>query len=61
MVGGGAELQLSRLAVMGIAVHWQPMLVGGWQDTAGYERDLGMAQFLRLELQLEVRSQLRRR
>lgn len=59
--GIGFEFQISRLAVLGMALAYQPTVFAGWTDTADFERDTGMAQMLRLELQLELRSQLRRR
>jgi len=42
-------------------VAYQPTLFAGFTDTGGFERDVGLAQFVRLELQLEVRSELRRK
>jgi hypothetical protein len=60
-VGLGFETQLSRLALVGLALYYQPVLFAGWKDTADFERDPGMAQYLRLELQLEIRSELGRR
>ena len=59
--GAGAEMQLSRLALMGIALVYQPLVFAGWTDTAGFERPAGLAQNLKLELQLEIRSELPRR
>jgi len=56
----GAEWQLTRLANIGMALVYQPMVFAGWVDTAQIERDLGLAQYLRVELQLELRSELRR-
>jgi hypothetical protein len=59
--GLGAELQLSRVAVLGLALVYEPMLIAGWTDTAAFERPTGMAHYFRLELDLEVRSELHRR
>ncbi len=60
-LGVGAEIQLSRVAAIGLTVNYNPMLIAPWTDTAGYKRDLGMVQYVRLELQLEVRNELSRR
>ncbi len=59
--GLGLEVQLSRLAVLGLGLHYQPVVLVEFDDTAGYHRDSGMAQYLRFELQLEIRSELSRR
>jgi hypothetical protein len=61
LVGLGAEYQLSRVAVMGVALVYQPMVIAGWTDTANFERPTGMAHYLRFEVQLEVRSEITRR
>jgi hypothetical protein len=57
-VGGGFEVQLSRLAILGLAARYQPMLFAGFLDTAGYERPLGVAHYAGLELLLEVRREV---
>jgi hypothetical protein len=59
--GVGVEFQVSRLIVLGAAAYYQPMVFAGWTDTANFERDPGLAQYMRLELQLELRSELTRR
>ncbi|MBI4699618.1 MAG: hypothetical protein HY744_00385 [Deltaproteobacteria bacterium] len=59
--GLGVERQRSRLTLLGLAASYQPTLLAGWTDTAGFERDPGLAQYLRLELQLELRSEHHRR
>ncbi len=59
--GIGMEVQLSRLVLLGVGIHYQPVVFAGFDDTAGYHRDSGMAQYLRFELQLEIRSELSRR
>lgn len=59
--GIGVEVEVSRLAVVGIGFVYRPTLVAAWKDTAGQERPLGVAQFLGLDLILEVRTVLGRR
>ena len=56
--GFGAEVQLSRLAVFGFAARYQPMVLAGFTDTAGFERPWGIAHYTTLELQLEIRSEV---
>jgi hypothetical protein len=58
--GLGFEVELSRLALMGMAVYYQPMVFAGFTDTADFERDPGLAQYVRIELQVEIRSELSR-
>ncbi|MBM4357006.1 MAG: hypothetical protein FJ096_02745 [Deltaproteobacteria bacterium] len=60
-VGAGAELQLSRLAVLGVGARYQPMLLAGFVDTASYERPAGVAHYGAIELQLEIRTEARPR
>lgn len=60
-LGAGVEMELSRLAVIGVSITYKPVLLAGWTDTAGHERDTGIAQFLGLEFLLEVRTELGRR
>jgi len=59
--GGGIEVQISRVALLGLALLYRPALIAGWIDTAGIERPLGLAQFLGIELQLELRSETGRK
>lgn len=59
-VGGGVEFEVTRFALVGIAVAYTPMLIAGWTDTADQERDLSLAQFMRFELTFELRSELSR-
>jgi hypothetical protein len=59
--GLGAEIQLSRLALLGVSANYQPVLFAGWTDTANFERSAGVAHFVRIELQVEIRSELTRR
>ncbi len=56
--GFGAEVQLSRLAVLGVGARYVPMLLAGFTDTAGFVRPWGAAHYVTLELQLEIRSEL---
>ena len=60
-VGGGIEIQMSRLAVLGAAFVYRPVLIFGWTDTAGQVRDTGLAQFIGIELSFELRTELGRR
>jgi hypothetical protein len=59
--GGGVELEVSRVALIGLNVVYRPTLIVGWHDTAAIDRPTGMAQFFGIELQLELRSELGRR
>ena len=59
--GMGAEVQLTRLAMLGLVVCYQPTVFAPWTDAAGYDHDFGMAHYLRFELQFELRSELSRR
>ncbi|MFP6683845.1 MAG: hypothetical protein VB934_03995 [Polyangiaceae bacterium] len=61
LAGVGAEVQLSRLAMIGVALVYQPVVLAGWKDTANYVRAAGVAQYLRLEFLVEIRSELTRR
>jgi hypothetical protein len=56
--GFGIEVQLSRLAVLGVGARYQPMLFAGFNDTAGFDRPWGAAHYMTLELQLEIRSEV---
>jgi hypothetical protein len=59
--GLGVEVEVSRLAVVGLGLVYRPTLLASWKDTAGQERPLGVAQFLGIDLILEVRTVLGRR
>ena len=59
--GAGVEIEVSRLAVLGMGVVYRPVVLAGWTDTAGQARDWGLAQFLGIEFLLEVRTELGRR
>jgi hypothetical protein len=61
MLGAGVEIEVSRLAVLGVGLSYRPVLLAGWTDTAGFARKTGVAQFFALDLVLEVRSELGRR
>jgi hypothetical protein len=60
-VGAGVEVEASRLAVLGIGLSYRPVLLAGWTDTAGIQRDTALVQFFSLDLVLEARSELGRR
>jgi opacity protein-like surface antigen len=59
-LGIGVEAEVSRLAVLGVGFVYRPTLMAAWKDTAGQERPLGVAQFIGLDLILEVRTVLGR-
>jgi hypothetical protein len=59
--GGGVQFEVSRLAVVGLGFVYKPTLIAGWTDTADIKRPIGVAHFLGLEVQLEVRTELGRR
>lgn len=59
--GAGVTFEVSRLALIGLQLFYRPALIAGWTDTAGIVRPVGLAQFVGLELQLEVRSEIGRR
>lgn len=59
--GLGVEVEVSRLAVVGMGLVYRPTLLASWKDSAGQERPLGVAQFLGVDLILEVRTFLGRR
>jgi hypothetical protein len=59
--GIGAEIQLSRLALLGVSATYQPVLFAAWTDTANFQRPVGVAHFMHIELQVEIRSELTRR
>jgi hypothetical protein len=60
-LGAGVEMEISRLAVLGLSVAYRPVLLAGWTDTAGHQRRTAIAQFLGFEFLLEVRTELARR
>ncbi|WP_437281035.1 hypothetical protein WME90_10890 [Sorangium sp. So ce375] len=59
--GVGVELEVSRRAVLGVSCVYRPVLLAGWRDTANYDRATGIAQFVGIELLLEVRTEVGRR
>jgi hypothetical protein len=59
-VGGGFEFEVTRFALVGVGLSYVPILIVGWTDTANQERSTSVAQFLRLELVFELRSELSR-
>lgn len=59
--GGGVEVEVSRVALVGLGFVYRPTLIAGWKDTAAIERPPGIAQFFGIELQLEIRTELGRR
>ena len=59
--GRRAWFEVSRVAVIGLGIGYKPTLIAGWTDTAGFVRPLGVAHFVGLDFQLEVRSQIGRR
>jgi len=58
--GGGVDFEVSRFAIIGFGVAYRPTLIAGWTDTAGQVRHTGVAHFVGLEFQLELRSELGR-
>jgi hypothetical protein len=59
-LGLGFQMQLSRLATVGGAAYYQPMVFAGFEDTANFDRATGVAHYMRVELQVELRSELSR-
>jgi hypothetical protein len=60
-VGLGIELEITRFALLGLALAYEPMVFAGFIDTAGQRRSTDVAQFLRVELLFELRTELGRR
>ena len=60
-LGAGLQFDVSRVAVIGLGIGYKPTLIAGWTDTAGFVRPLGVAHFVGLDFQLEVRSEIGRR
>ena len=58
--GAGVELEITRMAVVGLSFNYEPMLLAAFTDTAGQERNTGVAHFLHLELVIELRTELGR-
>ena len=60
-IGAGVSLEVSRLALIGAAFSYKPMLIAGWTDTAGTDRATGLAHFFSIEFDFELRTELGRR
>lgn len=60
LFGVGAELEITRFALLGVNLHYHPVLLAGYTDTTGQVRNTGVTQFVRLELVIELRSELGR-
>jgi hypothetical protein len=58
--GGGLEFEVSRSAVVAANVLYKPILLAGYTDAAGLERQTGIVQFFHLELLMELRTELYR-
>lgn len=58
--GAGVELEITRMAVVGLNVNYEPMLLAAFTDTAGQDRDTGVAHFIHMELVIELRTELGR-
>lgn len=59
--GGGIAFEVQRLAVVGLGIVYKPTLIAGWTDTAGIVRPTGVAHFVGIEVQVEVRTEIGRR
>jgi hypothetical protein len=59
--GGGVQIEVSRKAVVGLGFVYKPTLIAGWTDTAGIIRPTGVANFVELDIQLELRTETGRR
>ncbi|MBL8740534.1 MAG: hypothetical protein JNK04_05560 [Myxococcales bacterium] len=59
-LGAGVELEITRFAVVGLSFDYEPMLLAGFSDSAGQERNTGVAHFLHMELVIELRTELGR-
>jgi hypothetical protein len=61
VLGGiGVEIEVSRLALVGVAAFYQPIVFAAFRDTAEFDRAAGVAHYVRLEIQFEIRSELSR-
>lgn len=60
LAGVGFEFEAARKVLIGLTTSYQPVLLAGFQDTAGIDRPVGLAHYLRLAVHFEVRSQLTR-
>lgn len=59
-VGGGVSFELTRFAVIGASLTYQPVLLVGYTDTTKQKRDTGVTQFLHLEFTIELRTEVGR-
>lgn len=59
--GAGIEAEVSRVALLGLALVYRPAVIAAWTDTADQHRSTALIQFLALELTLELRSEFGRR
>ncbi len=55
-IGGGLEYQITRRTVVGLALAYRLLYFSRFQDTAGAERNPGVAQLFGLDLVLEQRD-----
>lgn len=60
LIGAGVEFEAARKVLVGVTTSYQPVLLAGFVDTAGIDRPVGLAHYLRLAVHFEVRSQLSR-
>ncbi len=58
--GAGVEFEVTRFAVVGLSLEYEPVLFVGFEDTARQVRDTGVAHFLHMELVVELRTELSR-
>lgn len=58
--GAGFEFEVTRFAVVGLNVLYEPALFVGFTDSAGQKRETGVSQFLHLEVIIELRTELSR-
>lgn len=59
-LGAGLEFELSRFAVVGLAAAYEPVLLASFQDSTSQERNVGISQFAKLSLVVELRTELTR-
>jgi hypothetical protein len=58
--GGGVEFEVTRFALVGLGLVYQPALLVGYTDTTHQARDTGITQFLHFEVVVELRSEVSR-
>ncbi len=59
-VGVGVEFEVTRFAVLQLNVVYQPMLFIAFEDTAGQQRNTGVAHFIHFEFGIELKTELGR-